>query len=144
MAQKRESLRRKRSVRPRFPSGSIDTHRISTVSNNGSSSSDPIEYPDNANEVNDWVRRRFEARRAAPRPVQQHDQGVFELYGSPVGEPRMGLDMEVGEDDEDVALLQALERSKREQHIRMGLKRTDTGTDEDELQKIIKLSLVDM
>jgi len=132
MAQKRESLRRKRSVRPGFPSGSIDTRPISTVSNNGSSSSDTIEYPENANEVNDWVRRRFEARRATPRPVKQHDQGVFELYGSPVGGPHMGLDMEVGEDDEDVALLRALERSEIEQR------------DEYELQKIIELSLVDM
>lgn len=144
MAQKRESLRRRRSVRPHFQSGSIDTHRISTVSKNGSSSSDTIEYPENANEVNDWVRRRFEARRASPRPVQQHDQGVFELHGSPVGEPSIGLDIEVGEDDEDIALLQALERSKREQHMRMGLGRTGTGTDEDELEKIIQLSLVDM
>lgn len=44
----------------------------------------------------------------------------------------MGLDMEVGEDDEDVALLRALERSEIEQR------------DEYELQKIIELSLVDM
>jgi hypothetical protein len=52
----------------------------------------------------------------------------------------------VEDDEDDVALTQALERSAREaREGRPGLSigRTGTGTDDDELQEVLKLSLVD-
>ncbi|KAF2255943.1 hypothetical protein BU26DRAFT_498691 [Trematosphaeria pertusa] len=137
MAQKREFLRRKRSVRPRFS----NDRPFSTVSAGSSSSSnstnDPFECPENPNDVSHWVRRRFEARRAPPRPVQQlpETQGVFELYGSTV------QDVGLNEDEDDAALAQALERSERE--ALLGLQRTNTGTDADELQRVMMLSLLE-
>ena len=133
MAQKRESLRRKRTVRARFTDN--PDRPISISSNSGSGRSN-IETPESADGVNDWIRRRDEARRPAPKPVLNVDLGsqmVFELDASPL--PEVALN----EDDE--GLIHALRRSQSESFN--GPKRTGTGTDEDELQRVLMMSLVE-
>lgn len=116
MAQKFESLRRKRSVRPRM-------HKTRLSNGSGSSGSDQVEYPEDPSEVGNWVQRRFEARRAAPKPVKRFESAaVFELDGSPV-EPAL--------DDDDAELAEALRRSEQEIML------------DEEMQRVIAMSLVD-
>ncbi|KAF2462522.1 FabD/lysophospholipase-like protein [Lindgomyces ingoldianus] len=136
MAQKRESLRRRRSVLLRRPDDNPDLSR--NVSGSGSSSSsDPSAFAETPNDVNNWVRRRLRATRAPPKPVLPLDnQEVFELYGSP---PAQGP---ADQDEDDEALTRALARSEREGFA--GLRTMDPGQDEDdEMQRIILLSLLE-
>lgn len=82
--------------------------------------------------MNDWIRRRQESQRPPPRPLQNYDSQVvaFELDGSPL--PEVMLD----EDEEE--LVKAIERSARPT-----LTRTPSGTDEDELQRVLMMSLLE-
>ncbi|KAF1965273.1 hypothetical protein BU23DRAFT_604288 [Bimuria novae-zelandiae CBS 107.79] len=137
MAQKRESLRRKRTVRARFtdnPDRPVST--ASTSGSSGTNSNTLFEFPESADGVSDWIRRRGEARRPPPKPVLNMDvgsQGVFELDGSPLSE--------VVVDEDEVGLAEAMARSQRAGMA--ALNRTGTGTDEDELQRVLMMSLIE-
>ncbi|KAF2188984.1 hypothetical protein K469DRAFT_684250 [Zopfia rhizophila CBS 207.26] len=125
MAQKRQSLRQKRNTRHR-----LSHERFSHERPPSGSGSDDLDFPDNPNEVSSWVGRRLAAKRRPPKPVTSlEDHGVFELPGSPIQQL----------DEEEEALAKALERSEREAYA---LQRTDTGTYEDELERVLQLSLV--
>lgn len=96
----------------------------------------PLDYPNNADGVSDWIRRRHEARRAPPKPVQDVDpQVAYELDGSALPGPLL-------QDEDDKELAEAVERSQS-QSQRPPLARTPTGTDEDELQRVLLMSLVE-
>lgn len=137
MAQKRESLRRKRTVRARFTDNPERPISIGSISeSSGSHSNDPLEYPESADGINAWIRRRGEASRPPPKPLVNVDVGsqrVFELDGSPLPE--------VVVDEDEVGLVAALERSEREGMAVFG--RSGTGTDEDELQRVLMMSLIE-
>lgn len=132
LAQKRQSLRRKRTIRARFTDNNERPVSIATSSGSGrSSNSVSLGYPDSADSVSEWIRRRHEARRAPPKPVQDMEpQVAYELDGSSLPEPF--------QDEDDKALAEAVERSQRPP-----LTRTPTGTDEDELQRVLLMSLVE-
>lgn len=103
-------------MRPHLPEA-----RLSNAS--GSSGSDQVDYPEDANEVSNWVRRRFEARRAPPKPVKPIETaGLFELPGSPVEQVL---------DEDDAGLAEALKRSEQQlMH-------------DEELERVIAMSLLD-
>jgi hypothetical protein len=120
---KRDSLRKKRNGvnRRMFPNSSP-----------GSSISEDPEYPENPGDVNDWVARRAAAGRAPPKPLASKGKmPVFELEGSTI------TDMD--EDDEELA--KAVERSMLE-HNGFQLRRSSTGTDQEELARVLELSKI--
>ena len=132
MAQKRLFLRHRRSIRL-HPSKNPRSNLYRSSS--GSSNSDMTEYPERPNDVSDWVRRRLSGARPAPKPVPEEDlPEVFELYGS--GVP----DDVLVEEEEDEALVQAVERSRQQL---TNLQEMPMGNEEDMLQRAIELSLVD-
>jgi hypothetical protein len=92
-------------------------------------STDSYEFPETPIDVSDWTRRRNEAKRPPPKapPVYELDGGSS-FIASPL-------------DDEDDGLVQALERSELE-NVR-SLERSATGTDEEELERVIQLSLLE-
>ncbi|KAF2650662.1 hypothetical protein K491DRAFT_697115 [Lophiostoma macrostomum CBS 122681] len=125
MATSRHSVRRKRTMRPHL----YDKRPASDVS------SDSYEFPETPSDVSDWTRRRNEARRPPPKALIPLDSPpVYELDGATsfVASPL---------DDEDEELLQAIER--REAENMRSLVRSATGTDEEELERAIQLSLVE-
>ncbi|KAF9738488.1 hypothetical protein PMIN01_03771 [Paraphaeosphaeria minitans] len=156
MASKRQSLREKRHNRNRISldrpsSDSNISYELqgSSRTSNSSKSNVNLSFPETPDDVSSWAQGRTEASRPPLAPVQQMttrghyhmalpglslEEGLFELDSEPVA--RLG---EVGHPDDDhEALAQVLERSRYEAQP---LKRTNTGTDEEELAKALSLSM---
>lgn len=168
MSNKRQSLREKRSAHDR---DSLDRRSSdSTVSYSGSTGmhnkSLDVRFPETPDDIPDWVRRRGQASRRPPKPVrysahqEEHwsplplpSQEVHELDAGPVVPSYQATVSEMvsiqgnndvavpriikSENEEDLAA--AIERSRHD--VFTPPTRTATGTDEEELAKVLSLSM---
>ncbi|KAF1996801.1 hypothetical protein P154DRAFT_565860 [Amniculicola lignicola CBS 123094] len=175
LSNRRQSLREKRSHATARPASDSNIEYASqrqtqnTSTTSSSRSLDPT-FPETADDVPDWLRRRNEVSRPPPRPVhplpgseqyyisQPSEYGIQELDAGPASsldpddevfvravEQRQGHnDFEIPRiltTEADDDLAHAIERSQHE--MRPSLSRTDTGTYEEQLALALSLSLQD-
>lgn len=130
---KRHSVRRERNALSRISDGrpASDSNIDYTLRNfAASSANNELAFPEAPHDIPDWIRRRDQMNRPAAVPIQPPTEtAIYELDAGPA--------LPLDEDDE--ALAQAIERSHQEMFGPP--RRTNTGTNEDELARVIELSL---
>jgi hypothetical protein len=160
MSTKRQSLREKRSritlERPASDSNINYTlhNRFASAENNSLS----LPFPESPEEVPDWVRRRSEANRRPPKPVSslrtEHEENYFPQLLTGLAPFELDAGPAVPLDEDDEALARAFEANQRNEDFAVprimrndndrgftAPRRTNTGTDEEELAKVLSLSL---